>query len=234
MLKGARLFWNGVTWRKLLSAQAVAAALALLQWSGNDAAFKATVPSTWILVHFTQWALSALFIVPATLRADDAVKRGARPLWAYSLAMAISVLAALSITAAIACAALGYGRAWSHGQNLPPEMMLALYVKSTAEMCFTGGLALLCRINHHLARQALVYIQDMEERRTLLEERLTDSRLAIAEAQMDPKDLIRALANIKSDLEHSARSADGKLDELIVKLRRAMTRTVVASETGMA
>lgn len=225
--------WRGVTWRAVLSVQAVAAGLALLQWSDTDAEFKAAAPSTWILVHFMLWALSALFILPATLRADEAVRRGARPFWAYLLGMAAAVLAALSITAMVACVVLGYGRTWSHPQPLPSGILMAVYVRSVMDMSFTGGIALLCRINQHLARQTLIYIQDVEDRRTVLEARLTDSRLAIAEAQMDPAELLHTLADIRSDLEHSARSADGKLDQLIVKLRGAMTRTVVASEPEM-
>ena len=233
MLTGAQPVWRGVTWRALLSAQAVAFALALLQWSGYDREFKAAVPSTWILVHFTLWALSALFIVPATLRADDAVKRGARPLWAYLLGMVTAVLPALAITVMAACVVLGYGRAWSHPQHLPPGMLSGLYVHAVMDMSFTGGIALLCRINHHLARQMLIYIRDVEDRRTTLEGRLTDSRLAIAEAQMDPVELLRALADIRGDLADSLPGADAKLDELILKLRRAMTRTVVAGELGL-
>lgn len=233
MLSIARNVWRGVTWRTLLSVQAVALALALFQWSGDGAASRAAVPATWILVHFTLWALSALFIVPATLRADEAVKRGARPLWAYLRGAATALLSALSITVLAACVALGYGRAWFHPQHLPPGALSAAYVKTVMEMCFTGGLALLCRVNHHLARQILVYIHDVEDRRTTLERRLTESRLAIAEVQMDPAELLHALAAIRRDLERSAPGADRKLDELILKLRRAITRTAVAVEPGL-
>jgi hypothetical protein len=222
--------WRGVTWKALLSVQAVAGGLALLQWSDTGAEFKAAAPSTWILVHFLLWGLSALFIVPATLRADEAVRRGARPFWAYLLGLATAVLAALSITAVVGCVVLGYGRTWSQPQPLPSGILTALSVRSVMDLCFTGGVALLCRINQHLVRQTLIYIQDVEDRRTVLEARLTDSRLAIAEAQMDPAELLHTLADIRGDLEHSAQSADWKLDELIVKLRGAMTRTVIASE----
>ena len=232
MLSLARNVWRGVSWRTVLTVQTVALGLALLQWSDEGAASRAAVPPTWILVHFTLWALSGLLIVPATLRADEAVKRGARPLWAYSCAMASAVLIALSITAVAACAVLGYGRAWPHSQHLQPGALSAMYVKSVMDMCFTGGVALLCRVNHHLARQILVYIHDVKDRRTVLERRLTESRLAIAEAQMDPAELLHALAAVRGDLERSAPGVDGRLDELILKLRRAMTRTVAAVEPG--
>jgi hypothetical protein len=113
-------------------------------------------------------------------------------------------------------------------------LLWGLYVKSLMEICFTGGLVLLCRVNQHLAGQTLIYIQDLEARRTTVERRLTDSRLAIAEAQVDPAELLHALADIRSDLEHSAEGADDKLDALILKLRIAMRRTVTASEHGLA
>ena len=231
MLNIARTFWRGVTLRALLSVEAVAFGLALLQWSGNGPGYSASAPSMWILVHFTLWALSGLFIVPATLRADEAVRRGARPLWAYLRAMAGAVSTALLITASAAWFVLGYGRAGFDSQHLPPGALSALYVKSLMDLTFTGGLALLCRVNHHLGHQILTFIHDVEERRTTLERRLIDSRLAIAEAQMDPAELLHALADIRSDLEDGARGADAKLDQLILKLR-AMTRTAVAGEPG--
>jgi len=225
--------WSGVTWRKLLIVEAIALGLALLQWRGDGAAFRAAVPPTWIFVHFTLWALSGIFIVPATLRAGEAVKRGARPLSAYWRGAATAVLCALSLTIVTAYLALGYGRTWFHPQPLPPGAISALYVKSLMEMCFTGGLALLCWVNDHLVRQILVYIRDVEDRRTALERRLTESNLAIAEAQMDPEELLSSLAAIRGDLENCAPGADGKLDQLVVKLRRAMTRTVVASDPAL-
>ena len=228
-MRVARSIWAGVTWRKLLTAQAVALGLAVLEWSNNPD-FSALVPPTWVVVHFTLWALSGFFIVPATLRADQAVMRGARPLWAYLGGMTGAVLIALSITTVLACLALGYGRFWSHTQSVSPVILLALYVKTLMDLCFAGGLVLLCRVNQHLARQIAVNLQHAEDRRTTLERRLTDSRLAIAEARMDPAALLRSLAEIRSDLAQSGSSADGKMDELILKLRRAMARTVMASE----
>jgi len=229
-LSRTRPMWAGVTWRRLLTAQAVALGLAALEWSDNPQ-LAAKVPATWVVVHFTLWALSGLFIVPATLRADQAVAQGARPLRVYLGGMTRAVLTALSITAVLACLAFGYGRFWSHPLGLPAVMLLALYVKTLMDLWFSGGLVLLCRVNQHLARQIGLNLRHAEDRRTTLERRLTDSRLAIAEARMDPTALLRSLAEIRSDLAQSESGADAKMDELIVKLRRAMARTVMASES---
>lgn len=221
---------TGIPWRRYLTAQAVAFGLATLEWIGDDA-FRAAVPPTWIIVHFMLWGLSALFIVPATLRADRAVMRGARPLWAYLRGMTGAVLGALSITAVFGCLALGYGRFWSHPQSLPLISLVARYIRTLMDLWFAGGLVLLCRVNQHLARQIAVNIRDAESRRTTLERRLTDSRLAIAEARMDPAALLHALADIRGELAQSASRGDGKLDELISKLRRATADTVRAAES---
>ena len=204
--------------------------MALLEWI-NDDEVRAAAPPTWIIIHFMLWGLSALFIVPATLRADLAVMQRAPPLWAYLRGMMSAVLSALSITALFACLALGYGRFWAHPQSLPSAALVARYVKTLMDLCFAGGLVLLCRINHYQARRIAINIQNAEDRRTTLERRLTDSRLAIAEARMDPTALLQALADIRHDLAHSASGGDGKLDELIAKLRRATADTMRAAES---
>src|SRR5262249_34852267 len=158
----SRPVWQGVTWRRLLTAQAVSFGIAVLVWNGDNYDSRDSVPHTWIVVHFMLWATSALFIVPATLRADDAVAVGARPLWAYRRGMTIALLTALATTATLACLALGYGRLWFHPQNLPMVAISALYVKELMDLCFAGGLALLCRVNQHLARQIALSIERAE------------------------------------------------------------------------
>ena len=62
---------------------------------------------------------------------------------------------------------------------------------------------------------------------------IVDSRLAAAEAQIDPAMLFRALGEIKGGFERSEPEVEEKLNRLIQTLRAALARTV-ANEPGSA
>jgi hypothetical protein len=62
-------------------------------------------------------------------------------------------------------------------------------------------------------------------RRVQLEGQLIESRLATAEAQVDPQMLFSALAEIRDGFSRSSPDADAKLDDLVQQLRNALTRT---------
>jgi LytS/YehU family sensor histidine kinase len=70
--------------------------------------------------------------------------------------------------------------------------------------------------------------------RVRLEQQLIESRLATAEAQIDPRMLFEALREIRSSLARAEPQADTQLDRLIRRLRNALARTVVAGESGHA
>jgi len=65
-----------------------------------------------------------------------------------------------------------------------------------------------------------------------LDQQLVESRLATAEAQIDPKMLFGALAQIKQGLEESPLDAEKKLNDLIQTLRAALVRTRAVTTEG--
>ena len=69
-------------------------------------------------------------------------------------------------------------------------------------------------------------VQAAELKRVQLEGQLIESRLAMAEAQVDPQMLFSALEEIRDGFSHSLPNADAKLDELVQHLRSALARTV--------
>ena len=65
-----------------------------------------------------------------------------------------------------------------------------------------------------------------ELKRVQVERQLIESRLAATQAQIDPRELFAALADIKARYQAAAPDADEKLDGLIQRLRTALARTV--------
>jgi sensor histidine kinase YesM len=74
-------------------------------------------------------------------------------------------------------------------------------------------------------------VRGAELRRVQLDQQLVESRLATAEAQIDPQMLFSALAQIKRGLEQGTPEAEVKLNQLIQTLRTALTRTIAVDES---
>jgi sensor histidine kinase YesM len=87
---------------------------------------------------------------------------------------------------------------------------------------------MLVYLNRRLAQRMLEGVRGAELRRVQLERQLVESRLATAEAQIDPQMLFSALADIRLGLERASPDADAKLDGLVQRLRLALAGTVVA------
>jgi sensor histidine kinase YesM len=102
---------------------------------------------------------------------------------------------------------------------------------STAE-----GIAVICAfgmviyMNRRTAERMLDRVQAAELKRVQLEEQLIESRLAMAEAQVDPQMLFSDLAEIRDGFSRSLPDADAKLDALVQHLRTALARTVAIED----
>jgi hypothetical protein len=81
-------------------------------------------------------------------------------------------------------------------------------------------------MNRRTTERTLERLQAAELKRVQLEGQLIESRLAMAEAQVDPEMLFSALAQIRDGFSRSLPNADAKLDELVQRLRSALARTV--------
>jgi glycine cleavage system regulatory protein len=85
-------------------------------------------------------------------------------------------------------------------------------------------------MNRRTTERMLERVQNAELKSVQLEGQLIESRLAMAEAQVDPQMLFSALAEIRDGFSRSLPDADAKLDRLVQHLRTALARTVAVGD----
>jgi hypothetical protein len=101
---------------------------------------------------------------------------------------------------------------------------------------YAVDIALICAfgmvifMNRRTAERMLERVQSAELKRVQLEGQLIESRLATAEAQVDPQMLFSELAEIRDAFSRSLPDADAKLERLVQHLRTALARTVALGD----
>jgi hypothetical protein len=220
-----RAVWATITWRRIGFALAVGLAVGLLRSIGL---WQAGAPLGFAPVPLLGMPLAALYVLVATLSADEAVARGARRWPAYGAAFLVAILVS-------AATVLWQARSWGVlPQATPLQGELIFMAQVALDVGFISGLAVLAYANRRAANQILQRVHDAELQRVQLERRLIESRLATAEAQVDPQMLFGALTEIRDEFERASPAADGKLETLIQRLRVALARTVVAEDPNAA
>jgi hypothetical protein len=225
----AQAVWARLTWRRILIAQVMGFALSSLQWL-DWRKQKVLPPSSWVIAHFTHWAVAAFFILLGALWADEAAKRGARPLLVYPLAHALALLMTLLVAGLIGAVELVHGRLEWRAQESGPIPVSLVYAQFAIDFILYGGLPVLYHANRETTIRMLERVRALEATRTRLEAHLIEVRLAAAEAEMDPAMLLAALADIKRDFEQASPATDDKLESLIRRLRLNLARTLIAGE----
>jgi hypothetical protein len=214
---------NAISWRNLLATQAVALVLAALRWFE----FGAWGLPVWARAAcFFNFPIAALCVLLAALCADESVSRGTRPLRTYSIAL----VAACAVTSVLQW----YLRLWFGPAGMPQGFGFTDFAIPFVDVMFLGGVGMLAYANRRTADRILESVRRAELSRVRLEQQLIESRLATAEAQIDPRMLFEALREIRSSLARAEPQADTQLDRLIRRLRNALARTVVAGESGHA
>lgn len=222
-----RATWTALTWRKMLLMQALGQ-LAILIESTESHLF-----GTWIghtSLHYASMVLNVLLTLPVALFADAAVERGAKARYAYPIAIMTTLpLAGIASVSMlwVYVLILGLPRPnashWSHA-----------VIETSFHMYIYGAFVMLVYMNQRTADRILENFRRSTLRRVRLENQLVDSRLATAEAQIDPAMLFGALGDIKRAFERSAPEAEVELNTLIQSLRTALARTVAVHETEIA
>jgi hypothetical protein len=192
----------------------------------------ADLPSTMLASGLVITNLGALLVLLAALSADEAIRRGIRP-W---LAVAVPLVMASVGTA------LGqwYIRGWFHfysGINrpgVPIDVQRTMMIYVAGDTLMFGGYAMLAFLNRRNAQRILEGIRGAELRRVQLEQQLTESRLAMTRAQIDPSALFESLGEIRGLYASAAPQADRKMDELIQRLQHSVTENVVAGKSRMS
>jgi hypothetical protein len=210
--------WRGMTWRRIALTQAVAA---LAVWVES---FEGDLLGAWMghpSLQYVAMSVSALLMLAMMLYADEFVNRGARARLVYPL----TILFAFPLTFVIT----GMTEEMYYAVLRLPRAVAAAHrwvFISTAEhiavICVFG---MVIYMNRRTAERMLERVQAAELKRVQLEGQLIESRLAMAEAQVDPQMLFSALAEIRDGFSRSLPNADAKLDELVQHLRSALART---------
>ncbi|HEY1874759.1 MAG TPA: hypothetical protein VGG67_10185 [Steroidobacteraceae bacterium] len=228
---------RAVSWKMLLTTQLIGVLVALarsLQQRAADVGmtnhllgYAPRVSPHLFNSHFIVTSVGALCVMLAALAADEGMRRGVRLGYAYLIAL----VSASCGTAIIQwCLRAWLGVDYAPGSGLP-LVRLGLVALDTALL---GGLALLAYLNRQSGERMLAGVRGAELERIQVERRLIDSRLATAQAQVDPGSLLRRLGEIR-DLYATARAgADGKLETLIRELRTSVTHSAVATDAERA
>ena len=167
-------------------------------------------------------ALNVLLLLPAALVADALVARGARERYVYTLAVLATWPVAFVSTGTME---------WVYLRLFPvapgaPNLFWKAAFETSNHMYIYGAFALLVYFNQRMADRLLENFRDAEfRRRVTLEQQLAASRLAAAEAQVDPRRLFDDLARIREEFADDKPHAEDSLNNLIQSLRTAMGRT---------
>ncbi len=211
--------WRGMTWRRIALTQAIAALAVLVE------SFEYHLLGTWMGHPSQQYAamsLSAFFLLAMTLYADELVNRGARARLVYPVTVLLAfplTFIITGITEEIYYAILRLPRAVAEAHRW-------VFISTAEDIAVICVFGMVIYMNRRSAERMLERVQAAELKRVQLEGQLIESRLAMAEAQVDPQMLFSALEEIRDGFSHSLPNADAKLDELVQHLRSALARTV--------
>lgn len=214
-----RAVLSALTWRKVLVMLAVGYSMPLIGLAEGSSMRVARV----VVV-----GLCAIGNLLVALCADETVKRGLQLRRLYPLAL-LSVLVVNCAIAVIAHFAFKFG-----STNLPlARQWLGLLVFGI-DSSLWGTFALFVYVNSRVTQRMAQGVREVEGRRLRLEAEIVESRLAAAQAQIDPQMLLGALAEVRRKLSVNAPDADTQLAALIQRLRRALACAVINSEPEAA
>jgi sensor histidine kinase YesM len=212
---------SSFTWRRVCFSQAITLVIAVLM-SFDWGFFGEGIRH--VSLHFVALSVYALALLPMAFCAEEAITRGAKTVVVYTLVLVfINPLVAIGIA---------FAMLWIYCLVFASPWIAERwgFIEVGSHFSVPASLALLVYHNGRTADRMLEGLRRGELRRVQLDQQLVQSRLATAEAQIDPQMLFRTLAQIKDGLQESQPNAERDLDELIHKLRSALARTAAASE----
>jgi hypothetical protein len=210
-------------WRRIVFTQAVVALSVFVK------SFEGKPLGSWMghpSLAYVATSLTALLLLAVTLYADSIVTRGASARLVYPLAVLSAFPLALLVT-------WGIEQLYFTVFSVPPAAVEAnrwKFISSAEDIALICAFGMVIFMNRRTAERMLERVQSAELKRVQLEGQLIESRLATAEAQVDPQMLFSALAEIRDGFSRSLPDADAKLDRLVQHLRTALARTVALGE----
>ena len=211
--------WRSLTWHRILLTQAIVALAVTVE------SFEYPLLGTWMghpSLQYVAMSVSAFVLLAMTLYGDELVSRGARASKIYPITVLLAFPVTFLTTGIVeeiyyAILRLPQAAAQAH------RWVFASTAEDIAVICAFG---MVIYMNRRTAERMLERVQAAELKRVQLEGQLVESRLAMAEAQVDPQMLFSALAEIRDGFSRSLPNADAKLDHLVQHLRGALARTV--------
>jgi sensor histidine kinase YesM len=216
-----------MTWRRIVFTQSVVALAVLVE------SFEYHLLGTWMghpSLQYAAMSLSAFVLLSMTLYADELVNRGARAGLVYPL----TVLLAFPLTFVITGMTEEIYYALLRLPRVVAEAHRWVFISTAEDIAVICAFGMVIYMNRRTAERMLERVQAAELKRVQLEGQLIESRLAMAEAQVDPQMLFSALAEIRDGFSRSLPNADAKLDELVQHLRSALARTVAIDSDDSA
>jgi hypothetical protein len=210
-------------WRRIVLTQAVVALSVFVK------SFEGKPLGSWMghpSLAYVATSLTALLLLAVTLYADSVVTRGASARLVYPLTVLSTFPLALVVT-------------WSAEQlyyavfSVPPaaaEAQRGKFISYAVDIALICAFGMVIFMNRRTTERMLERVQNAELKSVQLEGQLIESRLAMAEAQVDPQMLFSALAEIRDGFSRSLPDADAKLDRLVQHLRTALARTVAVGD----
>jgi hypothetical protein len=217
-----------MTWRAFV----VANLLGLCVQASRELKFFNNAPPNYMLSGLIITQLGSLCVLLAVLAGDEAVRRGSSAWFAYTAA----VLTASIVTAF----GQWYIRGWFHlytvvnQPGVPIRVQYTMIIFVACDVLMFGGFAVLAYVNRRSAQRILEGVRSAELKRVQIERRLTESRLATAQAQIDPHTLTRSLTEVRDLYKLASPDADLELDALIQRLQATVTGSAGADLRGGA
>jgi hypothetical protein len=215
-----------MTWRAFLFADLIG----LCVQASRSLKFFDKAPPNYLISGLVITQLGALCVWLAVLAGDEAVRRDMNASFAYPLA-----LVAASIVAAFG---QWYIRGWFHlytvvnKPGVPLRIQYTMIIFVACDVLMFGGFAMLAYVNRRSAQRILEGVRSAELRRLQIERRLTESRLATAQAQIDPQVLFGALAEVRDLYSRAEPHADAKFEKLVQRLQAAVKKSAGIGATN--
>ncbi|HXS21922.1 MAG TPA: hypothetical protein VN735_11875 [Steroidobacteraceae bacterium] len=200
---------RAVTWRAILITQSLGALFALYPWL--EQWHRPGQPS--LVVSLLSQSVMAGLVLIAALACDEAVRRGVQ-VWR---AFAIVMLCASSTNV------IGQWVIASGGRFEKPDALASL--SAFMDVATYWGTGVMVYVNRRSAQRLLGRIRTGELDRVRAERRLTASRLAAAEVQIDPAAVLRELADARDLYASGHAGAEERIESLIARLRDSVGRS---------
>jgi hypothetical protein len=209
---------RGITWKMFLAAQLLGLAFGVLRYLQG-----AQAPPHYLHTNLISRAVGAVFVMLAALAVDEAVRRGSSMWRAYPLALLAG--------GCVAAVVQWYLRSWLGIVDFTPDAgpPFARVALVAFDVSAFGGLAMLAYLNRQSAERMLQGVRAAELERVRVERCLIESRLATAQAQIDPRSVLKQLTEIRNLYGAARPAADERLETLIQELRASVAQSVAVS-----